>query len=253
MSATYDINVNISSDTRGVSGVNVAAIVWRATCTVAYLRNRNRAYDMKTLLAHLAPQRIFSLATAVLVFTANLAHAGAVDPMSRDACKEALPYIAKEFAGVLEPIRRERHCLAGDFNGDGKLDVFVVVKVVTGKVPAAARIKTILPFNFGATATQEKGRLQFLVLHSTPSGAVRDWAHYDRLLLDGVSSVLVLRDEKTDSDMERITPASEEVKQLKLPKRAMHGDGVYLMTEAVQAIIYWNGKTYVFHEDPAGP
>jgi hypothetical protein len=55
------------------------------------------------------------------------------------------------------------------------------------------------------------------------------------------------------SDMERITQRSPALKELALPRRELHGEAVMLGTEAVTAILYWNGKTWVFHEDPAGP
>ena len=87
----------------------------------------------------------------------------------------------------------------------------------------------------------------------TASSPLSAWARYDKLLLDGASPILVLRHADMASDMQRITARSPEVGELQLPRRRMRGDAVYLGTEAVSAILYWNGKKYVFHEDPAGP
>ena len=76
---------------------------------------------------------------------------------------------------------------------------------------------------------------------------------YDKLLLDGGSPILVLRSEKMDSDMVRVTQRARIVKDLEVPRAEMRGEAISLGTEAVEAVLYWNGKTYVFHEDPAGP
>jgi hypothetical protein len=178
------------------------------------------------------------------------AQASAADPMSREICKQVVPSVGKQYAGILQPIAREGHCLAGDFNGDGKPDAIMVVKVLVGKVAPTTGIKTLPTF---WEQTHEKGRLQFLALHSTASAAASAWDKYDRLLLDGNSPILVLRREEMVSDMLRVTPRSREVKELQVPRKDMRGDGMHLDTEAVSAILYWNGKKYVFHEDPAGP
>ncbi len=165
-------------------------------------------------------------------------------------CKEAVPQVAKALAGVLEPVRRHGHCMSGDFNGDGRPDVLMVVKVLTAGAPAGANIKAIYPFH---DKEGGKGRLQFLALHSTAASKPADWLRYDRLLLDGASPILVLRHPEMASDMERVSQRSSEVAELQVPRRQMRGEAVLLGTEAVSAILYWNGKTYVFHEDPAGP
>ena len=70
--------------------------------------------------------------------------------------------MAKAYAGVLAPVRRDGHCLAGDFNGDGKPDVLMVVKVLVAQVPASSGIQAIPQFS---AEPGDKGRLQFLALH----------------------------------------------------------------------------------------
>lgn len=192
-------------------------------------------------------RRLCSAIAAVSL--ASMPAAGA-DLLSQETCKDALPQVAQAFAGVLDPVRRAGHCIAGDFNGDGKPDLLMVVKVLVATVPAGAGVTTLHPFS---EKDRTKGRLQFLVLHSTPGGAKGDWARYDKLLLDGSSPIMVLRHADIASDMKRVTPRSPEIKELQLPARKLRGDAVYLGTEAVSALLYWNGNTYVFHEDPAGP
>lgn len=189
------------------------------------------------------------LAVAALAMAASAQAANANAPRQA-LCKNALPFVAKEFASVLEPVRREGFCLEGDFNSDGKQDLFMVVKVLVEKVPAA-RIRTIHPFGFEKGG--DKGRRQFLALHSTTSSQPSDWARYERLLLDGSNPVLVLRDNETGSDMERVGQGSQDVKELRVPRRQMRGEGILIGTVAVSAVLYWNGKSYIFHEDPAGP
>lgn len=186
---------------------------------------------------------------AVLTLAAG-APASAADLISREICKEVVPLVARQYAATLQPIRREGHCMAGDFNGDGVPDVIMVVKVLVAKVPATIGIKTVN--TFGASGG-EKGRLQFLALHSRTSAADSRWENVDRLLLEGDSPILVLRREEMVSDMQRVTARSREVKELQVPRGAMRGEAIYLDTEAVSAVLYWNGKKYVFHEDPAGP
>lgn len=186
---------------------------------------------------------------AVLGTTAS-AQAAAPDLLSEEMCKTALPQATAAFAGVLAPIQSKGHCIAGDFNGDGRPDVVMVVKVLVAKVSNVAGIRTIHPFHHERGGA---GRLQFLALHSTAGAAKGDWMRYDKLLLDGGSPILVLRSEKMDSDMERVTQRARIVKDLEVPRADMRGEAISLGTEAVEAVLYWNGKTYVFHEDPAGP
>jgi hypothetical protein len=191
--------------------------------------------------------------TAVAALALALgSHACAASPdlMSREMCKDMLPQVASAYAGILAPVQRAGHCLAGDFNGDGKPDVLMVVKVLVAKVPAVSGVKTLYTFY---SETARKGRLQFLVLHSKANSTTPELARYDKLLLDGESPILVLRHEDMTSDMERIGPRARAVKELQLSPRRMRGDAVLLGTEAVEAILYWNGTRYVLHEDPAGP
>jgi hypothetical protein len=164
--------------------------------------------------------------------------------------QDLLPQVARAYAGILAPVQREGHCLAGDFNGDSKPDVLMVVRVLVDQVPPATGIKTVQAFGKDHAG---KGRLQFLVLHSKANWGMPAFALYDKLLLDGDSPIMAQNHEKMASDMERITPRSRAVRELQLAPRQMRGDAVFLGTEAVDAILYWNGKTYVLHEDPAGP
>jgi len=194
-------------------------------------------------------ERLCLVAIAALSLIAG-APVLAADLMSREICREVVPLVAKQYAGTLQPIAREGHCMAGDFNGDGVPDVIMVVKVLVAKVPPKSGIKTVTTFG---KSGGETGRLQFLALHSTANSANTRWENVDKLLLDGDSPILVLRREEMKSDMQRVTARSREAKELQVPRGAMRGDGVQLDTEAVSAILYWNGKKWVFHEDPAGP
>lgn len=178
------------------------------------------------------------------------AHGASIDAPSRAACQAAWAQAAPALAGVLEPVRRDGHCVAGDFNGDGKPDLLMVVRVLVARVPAAAGVKVTYPFY---DRDGEKGRLQLLALHSTPGAGGGEWGRYDKLLLDGSSPILVLRHADGAGDLRRVTRQSKEVKMLQVPVRRMRGEGVLLGTEAVDAVLYWDGKTYVLHEDPAGP
>lgn len=187
---------------------------------------------------------------AVAAFAAaGSAQAAKTDVLTQEVCKSALPHVARTYAGLLEPVRHKGFCIAGDFNGDAKPDALMVVKVRGGKLAATTGIRTIYPFFDEETP---RDRMQFLALHSTPTSK-SDWSQYDKLLLDGGSPILMLDERDTESDMERVTRRSRDVKELQVPVRDMRGEGVSLQTQAVLAILYWNGKTYVFHEDPAGP
>jgi hypothetical protein len=191
---------------------------------------------------------VLGIALSALILAAS-ANAAVPDLLSRELCKQTVPQVRQAYAGIFAPSARADYCIAGDFNGDGKPDVLMVVKVLVDKVPATAGVKTLHTF----WDLEGKGRMQFLALHSTPANGMPSLAQYDKLLLDGGSPILVLRRDDIDADLLRVTPRSREVKGLAVPRGAMRGEGVYLTTEAVHAIVYWDGKRYVFHEDPAGP
>jgi hypothetical protein len=178
-------------------------------------------------------------------------HAARPDVMTEAMCREAMPQVAKAFGGVLEPIRQGGYCVAGDFSGDGRPDVFMVVRVLVKKVAASTGIKSIYPF---FNKEGEKDRLQFLVLHAATNGdKSTEWTQGDKFLLDGGSPILILEEQRMgEPDMKRIPQRSKAARELQVPQKNIKGEAVLLGTEAVQAIIYWNGKTYIFHEDPSG-
>ena len=192
--------------------------------------------------------------TALVMLTLAASVHAAPDLITREICKDAIPQVASAYAGILQPAGDASYCIVGDFTGDGRPDVLMVVKVLVAKVPASTGIQTIYPFSTkDHRGSADKGRLQFLALHATPASKMQPWTTADKLLLDGQSPILVLRDTEGASDLVRVTQRSRELKELQLSPRAMRNEGVMLGTEAVTAILYWNGKTYVLHEDPAGP
>lgn len=137
------------------------------------------------------------------------AHATVAPTPSQQLCQDAVAHVAKTYAGVFAPDKRASQCLAGDLNGDGKPDVLMVVKVLVDRPPAAAEVK-LLP-TFGAE-TSGKGRRQFLALHSTSASTASQWSAYDKLLLDGISPVLVLNHLDVEDDLKLVGPRSHEVR-----------------------------------------
>jgi len=190
------------------------------------------------------------LLSLILCALGASAHGAQPATAGQHLCKDAAAHVAKTFTGVFAPDMRASHCRVGDFNGDGKPDVLMVVKVLVDKPPATAGVKTLATFG---TETAGKGRRQFVALHSTSASAASEWPAYDKLLLDGMSPVLVLNHLDVGDDLQVVSPCSKEVRELQAPSRKMRGVGVSLTTEAVDALLYWNGKSYVFHEDPEGP
>jgi hypothetical protein len=152
--------------------------------------------------------------------------------------------------------------LTGDFNGDGAQDIVIVTRIKGRRGDLPPDVKVLNPFYRVAgpaypTDPAAKPTLAFAISHGTKAG----WKNApmaEKFLLVGESPILIMEND-------RATGRPEDAKNLmeiksKLGKRrgatwppaAARGDSIILETEAINSILYWNGKTYRWEEAEGG-
>jgi hypothetical protein len=152
--------------------------------------------------------------------------------------------------------------LTGDFNGDGAQDIVIVTRIKGRRGDLPPDVKVLNPFYRVAgpaypTDPAAKPTLAFAIIHGTKAG----WKNApmaEKFLLVGESPILIMEND-------RATGRPEDAKNLmeiksKLGKRrgatwppaAARGDSIILETEAINSILYWNGKTYRWEEAEGG-
>jgi hypothetical protein len=152
--------------------------------------------------------------------------------------------------------------LTGDFNGDGAQDIVIVARIKGRRGDLPPDVKVLNPFYRVAgpaypTDPAAKPTLAFAIIHGTKAG----WKNApmaEKFLLVGESPILIMEND-------RATGRPEDAKNLmeiksKLGKRrgatwppaAARGDSIILETEAINSILYWNGKTYRWEEAEGG-
>jgi len=144
----------------------------------------------------------------------------------------------------------------GDFNGDFRVDLLAVVRVI-GAQPE--RVRTINPYRYTRTNDEPVPALAFAIIHGAGN---RGWSAASPqavLLVRGGSPVSVMDDGRSRSsnvgDRRRLIEVWRRGNRRGRPSylpRTARGDAIVLLTEAAEGVLYWNGVTYVWREDPEG-
>ena len=179
--------------------------------------------------------------------------------------------LTRAFGTSVEAVTRFRpFYLTGDFNHDRAQDVLVVVRLKVRRERLPAGVRVINPFGYGdvrgpndsSSAPGPGAALALAVIHGGPGG----WRTGDaaaRFLLAGGSPVLALNHERATSadpadarNLLELVPRADARKRRAYarmkPPAAARGDWVLVPTEAAEALIFWDGKTYRYVEDPEG-
>ena len=167
------------------------------------------------------------------------------------------------FGPALEPATRFKpFYLTGDFNGDGAQDIAIVVRIKGQRRDLAPDVKILNPFD-GPRVTfpvdpVAKPTLAFAIIHGTAMG----WKTSQpagKFLLLGESPILILEYERSTGKpedakdlMEIMTKRARRRRGQAWPPATAKGDSIVLETEAINSILYWNGKTYRWEESEGG-
>jgi hypothetical protein len=198
--------------------------------------------------------------TAGLLWAFSIGNAMAADKKtgSEKTCDSAKEELARRFGKALVPATGFKpYCLLGDFNGDRNADAFMAVKINSLPKNLSAIIPLYKPVP-GEPPDPERdrdrypaaGQYAYLAMHSAQQDG---WAGASIYLIGGGSPVMMMSGYPEGQDMmEKFSRKAKHLRELEVPS-SIKGDGIVVPTEAVEAVIFWNGKTYLFHEDPAGP
>jgi len=153
--------------------------------------------------------------------------------------------------------------LVGDFNGDAAQDLLVVVRIKGPRTELATdvnvfnpfeRPKAIYPADPAANPT-----LALAIIHGSRPGWQTPPA-LGKFLLFGETPILILNYGRVTSAgpqdrkglMELLKKRSAKFRADGWPPAAAKGDSIVLGTEAIDSILYWNGKNYRWEEAAGG-
>ena len=153
--------------------------------------------------------------------------------------------------------------LTGDFNGDGAQDIVIVARIKGHRSDLLPDVKVYNPFErpkavFPADPLANP-TLALAIIHGSRPGWQTPPA-LEKFLLFGESPVLILNHGRVTSGdpnavknlMELLRKGPRRLRNLRWPPAAARGDSIILETEAINSILYWNGKTYRWEESEGG-
>jgi hypothetical protein len=153
--------------------------------------------------------------------------------------------------------------LVGDFNGDAAQDILVVVRIKGPRTELAADVNLFNPFErpkalYPANPTANP-TLALAIIHGSRPGWQTPPA-LGKFLLFGETPILILNYGRVISAgaqdrkglMELLRKRSAKFRADGWPPAAAKGDSIVLGTEAIDSILYWNGKNYRWEEAAGG-
>lgn len=179
--------------------------------------------------------------------------------------------VGRAFGASVEAVARfSPFYLIGDFNNDRSQDLMVVVRLKARRGELPKDVRVLNPYGYGEVpgpgeSSVRDGRgvaLAFAVIHGGAGG----WRAGDpaaKFLLLGRSPVLIMNHERAESTvpgdygslMELVSSKSagrrKRYAEMRLPATAT-GDWALVGTEAAEAVLFWDGKTYRFRESAEG-
>ncbi|MEP6569546.1 MAG: hypothetical protein ABJC10_07215 [Acidobacteriota bacterium] len=220
-----------------------------------------------THLKQLLPDRSFTLqALLILLLSSFVANASEISPQtkkaqSQSALTEALQHA---FGSTVEAVTIFKPWyLTGDFNGDGAQDVLLAVRIKGHRSELPAEVKLLNPFSRGAKPIFPANpvgdpTLAIAIIHGGPSGWQSSVA--GKFLLFGESPILILENDRAISKysegqlrlMEIISKRGRRPRGAFRAPAAARGDAILFGTEAADSMLYWDGKTYRWHELEGG-
>jgi hypothetical protein len=157
--------------------------------------------------------------------------------------------------------------LTGDFNGDGAQDIVIVTRIKGRRGDLPPDVKVLNPFEGIYPMDQPaypadpaaKPTLAFAIIHGTNAGW-KTSPSAGKFLVVGESPILIMNYERAKSGrpqeakdlMQIMSKRGKRRRGATWPPAAARGDSIILETEAINSILYWNGKTYRWEESEGG-
>ena len=173
---------------------------------------------------------------------------------SHDGVVEA---VQKHFGAAVEVVTAfQPFNVLGDFNGDGAVDIVVVVRIKARRNVLPKDVKILNPFETrGAvkfpTKPESENRLALAIIHSWKSAATSG-----KFLLLGESPILIMQYSRATSNeladkqklIDMMSKRGRRPLGVTLP-RGSKGDVILLGTEVGgDSLLYWNGRTYLWED-----
>jgi hypothetical protein len=210
----------------------------------------NRSSLRRTLFLLLAASLLTAIASAPAV------------AQSRPVRSEATNALRVSFGSAAEAVTTfDPYYLKGDFNGDGVADFLIVIRITGRNVLAGEGVRIVNPFSASrktAPTPMDQQPLSLAIIHGARSGKTA--RPTEMFLLSGESPILILENDRATSGqtgdrkdlMQLIRKRGQHARGAPRAPTAARGDAILLGTEAADGILYWDGKTYRWHESEGG-
>jgi hypothetical protein len=170
---------------------------------------------------------------------------------------DVVEVVQKNFGAAVEVVTAfQPFSVVGDFNGDGAVDIVVVVRIKARRNALPKDVKVLNPFEtrgvikFPANPDTEN-RLALAIIHSWKNAETSG-----RFLLLGESPILIMQYSRATSSepadkqnlIGMMSKRGRRVSGVTLPRGAK-GDVILLGTEVGgDSLLYWNGRTYLWED-----
>ena len=204
---------------------------------------------------------VLTLAANALALSAQTKAQRKANQPSQSALRQVLQ---TSFGSAVEAVTAFKpFYLTGDFNGDGAQDILIVVRIKGPRTELAGDVKVYNPFerpkaNYPADPSANP-TLALAIIHGSRPGWQTPPA-LEKFLLFGETPILILNYARVTTSepqdkkdlMQLLKKGSTRFRGDGWPPAAAKGDSIVLGTEAIDSILYWNGKNYRWEEAAGG-